>query len=314
MKNKILTNIKSLFTSCVNSKELFEWRKKSFIFHFIVLILILCAMTIPQYTKAKSVTGEEVMQSFPDVEEAFSELFTISLDCKVTDSKLVCSDTAEEINRIMGTSTEYTVIVNTGTYTTPIDVTYETPLPTDNLILLLENNIKVRYCERDKVNKKIKVYEIIGGYTELNGFDFTEMTKSLNENPDSLNQEITSFMQKIYLSTIESEGFSKSLSSSVVSFGLFLLTTALILRFPTLFKRSKGFKFGECIKISLISAFPLLFIAAIFSLILTADFSFIFMLLYVIRILYIYIRYLSSKQHGIYNTLYKETKEERFNV
>ena len=130
-------------------------------------------MTIPPYIKAKSVTGDEIIKNFPKVDEAFSELFTISLDCRINDSKLTCSESTEEINRPMGNEIKYRVIVNTGTDTTPIDVSYENPQETDNLILMLSNNIKIRYCERDHVNKKLRVYEIIGSYTELNGFDFT---------------------------------------------------------------------------------------------------------------------------------------------
>lgn len=313
MNKNLITNIKSLFKCCISNKELFERRKNSIFFPLLILVFILCIMTIPPYLKAKSTTGEEIMEKFPKVSVPMEELFSISLDCKIENSKLVCNENAQQINKLMGDEIKYTVIVNTGTNTTPIEVKYEEPKDTDNLILLLSNNVKIRYCQRDYVNKKIITYEIIGGYSQLNGFDFTEVSENIKQNPDIAKQEIESFFKNIYLSTLINDGFTSALANSIASFSIFLLTTALIIKLPTLFKKSKGFRFGECIKISLTSSLPALLIATVFSLITPFDFSSTFSMIYIIRILYIYFRYMSSKSNNIFKTLYLETKEERFN-
>lgn len=323
MKTKIKDSTKKLFKSCVDNKVLFERRKNSILVPLIIFILSIFMVCVPPFLSSKNTSSDKIIKGFPGVSEPIKKLLTYPLDCYVKDAKLVCNENAARINEtveIKQTNENgkeilkytYTIIANQ-TAIKETNVTYNDPQPTDNLILLLKNYIKIRYIERDHVKEEVITYEIIGDYSEFEGYNFKEISEKLNNNPELIDAEVTNFVHKTYLSTLDTQ-LKVNIVSSILSFTVFVLVSSVILKGPSLFKRKKGFKFSECIKISLTSSLPALFIGTISYFILGMDFALTYGMVYIIRIVYIYFKYITSAKNSIFKELYETTKEERFNV
>lgn len=313
MKKNFKDNFKSLFKSAINNRVLFERRKNSFIAPFIIFLLAIFMMSVPSYLFSMNVSKDKVIRNFPDVKEPISALLTSSLDCKVVNSKLVCSETADQINLVVGENTKYTVIANQSTITTDTTVSYNNPKDTDNLVILLSQYIKIRYCARDHINQKVDTYEIIGDYSKFEGYDFKEIAQTLSSSPETIDTEATNFVYNTYLSTLDTR-LIISVSSALTSFLLFVIVASVILKGTTLFRRRKGFKFSECLKISITSSLPALVLGTVFYFLIGIDFAMSYGFIYLIRIVFIYIKYILSTKNNIYTELYNETNEERFKL
>jgi len=323
MKEKIINNAKTLFKSCTDNKILFERRKNSILIPIIIFIISIFMVTVPSYLSSNKLSSEKVMKNFPYIEEPMKKLLTYSLDCSVEDAQLICADDAIKINEPINVTqldengdetviATYYIMANNSTIKN-IDVEYNTPKKTDNIILLLKNYIKIRYIVRDHVNEEIISYEIIGDYSEFEGYNFKEISEKLTSNPELADKEIIDFIYTTYLSTLDTQ-LLVNLSSSLLSFLFFVLISSLILKGPYLFRRKKGFKFSECLKISLTSSLPALLAGILIYFIFGMDFALVYGIIYIIRIIYIYFKYILSNKNSIFKELYNQTGEERFNI
>lgn len=312
-KEKFKNNIKTLAKSTYNNRVLFERRKNSFIVPLIIFILTIFMLCVPSYILSKKVKSSDIIKNFPEIYAPMESLLTRNLDCTVNNSLLVCNEGAEKVNVVVGDTIKYTIIANNPTISVDTNVVYENPKDTDNLILLLSQYIKIRYCQRDYVNGKVKTYEIIGDYSDFEGYSFKEISQKIANNPEILNNEIESFVHTTYTSTLDTK-LLVNLASLLVSFLLLIIVATVILKGPYIFRRKKGFKLSECLKISLTSALPALLIGMLIYFITGIDFASSFGAVFMVRIVYIYFKYIFSTKNNIYKTLYSETKEERFNV
>ncbi len=312
-KQKFKSNIKTLAKSTYSNKALFERRKNSFIVPIIIFLLVIFMLCVPSYILARKVKSSNIIKNFPEIYAPMESLLTRNLDCHVSNKLLVCDENAEKVNILVGDSIKYTVIANNPTISIDTNVVYENPKDTDNIILLLSKYIKIRYSQRDYVNGKVNTYEIIGDYSDFEGYDFKDISQKIANNPSILNSEIESFVHTTYLSTLDTK-LLVNISSLLVSFIMLILVTSLILKGPYLFRRKKGFKFSECLKISLTSSLPALLLGIIVYFLTGMDFANAFGIIFMVRIVFIYFKYIFSTKNNIYKSLYAETKEERFNV
>lgn len=312
-KQKFKSNIKTLAKSTYSNKALFERRKNSFIVPIIIFLLVIFMLCVPSYILARKVKSSNVIKNFPEIYAPMESLLTRDLDCHVSNKLLVCDENAEKVHILVGDSIKYTVIANNPTISIDTNVVYENPKDTDNIILLLSKYIKIRYSQRDYVNGKVNTYEIIGDYSDFEGYDFKEISQRIANDPSILNTEIENFVHTTYLSTLDTK-LLVNISSLLVSFLILVLVTSLILKGPYLFKRKKGFKFSECLKISLTSSLPALILGMLIYFLTGMDFANAFGIIFMVRIVFIYFKYIFSTKNNIYKFLYAETKEERFNV
>ena len=281
---------------------------------FIILLCIILLLALPQYLAVKSVDKGTLVKNFPQIEKPMSEIFTSSLDCSVTDGVLECADNVPALNKVVEgeNGIKYTIIVNQKTIALDTAVSLENPKDTDNIIVLYSQTVRIRYINRDYVNEKVDSYEIVGDYSKLEGFSLKQIAQKLENNPDSLKNEIDDFIINIYRSTFKTQ-LILNLSSSIISFLLLVLVACIVLKSTFLFKLKKGFKFSECFKISLTSAAPSIAICLLFSLLFGfSSFASIFGFLFVSRILFIYFKYILNNK--IFKELYEQDKDERFNV
>lgn len=313
MKEKTINNIKTLFKSATDNNILFERRKNSFLAPLIIFVLTIIMMIVPQYLSYTNIKSETLIKNFPSLKEPMKELLTSSLDCEVKNHTLICKEDTIQINKVVGEDIKYTIIANQNSFTTDTSVSYSSPKNTDNLIILLKNYIKIRYCQRDHVNQKVITYEILGDYSKMEGYNFKTISQKLLADPSLFDKELSNFVINTYTSTLDTQ-LLVNISNSLLSFTLFVLVTSVIIKWPTLFRRKKGFKFSECIKISLTSALPAVIIASVAHFISNVDFTMTFALIYIARILYIYFKYISSKNNNILNKIYLETNDERFKI
>ena len=313
MKLNFKENCKSIAKSCVNNVVLIERRKNSFLIPLIIFILCVFMMSVPSFLYNNSMTSTKVLNQFPKIEEPLTTVLTSSWDCEVVDQSLVCSEEQEAISLVIGDNVKYTIIANQKTISQDTTVSTEIPKDTDNLIMFLDNYIRIRYIERDYINNSIQKNEIIGDYSTLEGFSFKEIAQKIDENPEILSNEINSFINKVHKSTLDARLLS-DIINALISFALLVIVTSFMLKSPTLFRRKKGFKFSECLKISLTSAIPAFLFGILSFLLLGIDFAVAMGFVYLIRIVFIYIKYFFSNKNNFYTKLYESTGEERFKL
>ena len=186
MKTNFKEKCKSLGQSCINTKALFERRKNSFLIPLLVFVLSVFLMSFPAYFNSKQISSKSISEKFPGINEPLEAIFNASWDCKVENKTLVCDENMEPVLFVIGDPIQYTVLANQkGTISLDTTVVFNTPKNTDNIIVFLDNYIRIRYIQRDYVNEKIETYEIIGDYTELEGFDFKLLSQKIADNPSS---------------------------------------------------------------------------------------------------------------------------------
>jgi hypothetical protein len=313
MEKKKYTNTQTFFKSFINNRALFERRKNSILFPIIILILIISLLSVPSYISSNSVNGKTLMKSFPQIEEPMKAILTSSLDCTVEKGILKCSEDSPTLNTVISSDDiKYTVIVNQKSIALDTELSYSNKKDTDNLIILYSQTIRIRYSQRDHVNEKIKIYEIIGDYSTFEGFSIKKVSQKISDNPNLAKTEVENFILNTYKSTLDTQ-LMVNIASSITSFLLLVVVACAILKLPYLFRRKKGFKFVECFKIALTSALPSIFISLLSVPVFGFNmFAVIFGFLFVARITFIYFKYLFT--NAIFKELYAQDKEERFNV
>lgn len=314
MNQKNTNNQKTFFRSFINNRVLFERRKNSIWIPLLILLVVILSLALPPIVSSSSITGETLINKFPQIEEPMSEIFTSSLNCSVKDAVLVCDEESSTFNKVIGDDIKYTVIVNQDAVAIDVSVEYTKKKDTDNLIMLFANSVHLRYTERDHINEQATVYEIIGDYSNLEGFSFKEISEKIANNPESLSKEMENFVLNISRSRLHSEVLA-SISVSLTSFLLLVAVTCIILKGSYLFKRKKGLKFSECFKISMTSILPCIVVSILVSSLYGFNgeiFATCLGFVYVVRILFIYFKYILNNK--IIQELYEETKEERFKI
>lgn len=311
MEQEKLTNTQTFFKSFINNKILFERRKNSIFFPIIILMIIVALLVAPSYISSSSVDSKTLMKKFPGIQEPMEEILTSSLDCSVKSGIFSCSEDSPALNIVIGERPQkYTVIVNQKIIAKPTEILLNAPQDTDNLIILYSQTIQIRYAERDYVNDTVNVYELVGDYSNLEGFSIKKIAQEAINDPSILTNEINSFVMNAYKSTLKINLIT-NLATSIISFLLLVLVTCIILKGCSPFKFKKGFKFSECFKLSLTSALPAIIISIFASLIFGFSmFANIFGLLFVGRIMFIYFKYIFNNK--IFKELYETEKEERF--
>lgn len=314
MNKNFKTNIKTFFKSFINNRILFERRKNSIFFPLIILISIVLLLALPPYFSVKSLDDDKITKNFPQIEKPMGEILTSSLDCIVVSGVLTCNENAPSLNKVIEgeNGIKYTVIVNQKTISLDTNVSLENQKDTDNIIILYNQTIRIRYIHRDYVNEKIDSYEIVGDYSNLEGFSLKQIAQKIENDPTLLKEESDKFIVSVYKSTLKTQ-LIVNLSSSIISFLMLVFVSCVVLKMPYLFKLKKGFKFIDCFKISLTSAAPSIVICLFLSLLLGFNsIASIFGFLFVIRILFIYFKYIFNNR--IFKEIYQQDKDERYNV
>lgn len=312
MKNKLKENCKSLFKSCIDTKTLFERRKNSFIIPIVIFVLSVATMCVPSFVRSLMVDSKDIYKQFPDIKVPLETLLTSDLNCKIENKNFTCENLNQDMI-VVGDKIKYTIFINYDNSAIDASVDLKNPKDSDNYILLLKNYIKIRYVERDFINEKVNKNEFIGDYSKLEGYDLKEVSNDIKQDPSILESEMSDFVMKAYKSTLSSN-FKVSLYYAFLPYFIFVLITAFMLKSPSLFKRKKGFKFSECLKISLTSSLPALIIGFFATLLFNINASLVIGLIYMVRVSYIYIRYMFSNKNNIFDELYKTTGEERFKL
>ena len=309
MEEKKSNCFKQYIKSIVNNKTLFELRKKTVLIPILIFMLIVILLAVPSYLFSKSVDKNSIIKSFPEIEKPLEKILTSNLDCHVKNGILTCSEETPSLNTVIGDDIKYTIIVNQKTIALDTEVVYSKPKDSDNLIILYTQTIRIRYVQRDLVNETVKVYEIIGDYSEFENFSLKETSNKISNDPSILSSEIKNFVYTTYKSTLDTKLIVK-LSSSILSFALLVIVSCLVIKGRLRFK--KGFKFIECFKISMLATLPCIIISGFLSLIIGINnASSFFGLMFVGRIMFIYFKYIFNNK--IFKELYESEKNERFN-
>ncbi len=320
-ENKIKRYFKDLGLSIVKTKNLFRFAYYNWITPLILLISVSLLMIIPAVQSYNSLSSDDVTTNVMYLDTALAKTLNDDIKCHVSDYKLVCDEgysynelhTFENKNK---DEIKYKVYINHDVSNVSFSVgKYGEHFDTDNYIIFFESNFVYRYTYHDPKTESVTEYQLFGSYDFLNDLDFSKIYT------DSLTQEDSEqyLLDKANFIILEGyKGIAKQLIltttvSNVSTYLIFLLVVSLLIKGNFMLKK-KGFKYSQCLKISIVASLQSTIIALIFML-----FGFNFMnvlgLALAIRTVYIYIKYTGSKKNtGWIDEIYNETHDERFNL
>lgn len=336
-KEKVIEYLKDLGLCTINTKNLFKFAVRHWITPLIAFILVTTCLVLPPYLQNTNKTGDEVITQsgvlYSDV--ALSYALSTDVKCKISNKgqlecdegyKFVESHKEFLVDKDKGVKTYYDIYINADEDITALDENEHFKVesysdPGDNYIALYKNLFIIRYVYRtsdNAGNASYSIYKIYGAYTELVGLDLhakyneasTLEQAAAQTKFDELADHIIS---KGYKAAYAEEQFAQ-LASNLFSYLLLIAIASLLIKGNYLLNRKKGFKYSQCIKITIMSSCMALPIATILNFF-KFDLVTMFGLIITFRTLYIWLRYTSSRKNTEWlNELYEYSKDERFNI
>ena len=329
--NKFVSFWKDLGKSLISTEYLFKFGIKHWITPLIVFLTITTLIVIPPYLQNNNLSGDEVL-TYTGVyyaDDALSYALSTDVKCKIVDNHLSCDEGYKLVAKEMefendyGKKVEYDIFINADEEIAALDdqayfKIEKFPDAGDNYIALYKESFIMRYVYRNDDTGDYATYKTYGFYTELNGLDLHQVyTEAISLEETTKNEKFDTIADEII-----AKGFKVSnaemnfikLTSNLFSYLLLVAIAAVLIKGNYLLNRHKGFKYSQCIKVTIIASIQSYVIGFIFSL-----FRFnlvnVFGLALTFRVLYIWFRYTASRKNTQWlENLYKLTNDERFKL
>lgn len=340
-KEKAISFLKDLGLSTIKTKNLFRFAHRHWITPLVTFIIITMLLVIPPYLRNTNMSGDEVVATtgvfYSD--QALSYALSTDVKCKVNEeASLVCEEgykyveLKKEFKDALGNPVYFDIFINAKDDIDALDEQAYFQVKDfiddgDNYIALYNNQFVMRYVIRDSYNKQLyRTMRLAGLYTGLEGLDlhlvYENASKLEAEQAEAKFNETADEIIATGFKAAQSEQHFISLSNNLLSYILLIAVSSLLIKGIYLFRRDKGLSFTQGIKIVVMSSLQAYPIALIISLLvggllqrLRIDTMTIFGLIVTIRMLYIWLRYTSSKNNTAWlDDLYEFSGNERFNV
>lgn len=329
--NKFVNFWKELGRSLISTEYLFKFGIKHWITPLIVFLSITTLIVIPPYLQNNNLSGDEVLMytGVYYADDALSYALSLDVKCKVVDNRLSCDDGYKLVEKQMqfenkhGKKIEYDIFINADADIAALDdqayfKIEKYPDDGDNYIALYKESFIMRYVYRNDDTGAYSVYKTFGFYTELNGLDLHQVyteAMSLEETAkiEKFNSVSDEIIAKGFKAANAENNFIK-LASNLFSYLLLIAIASVLIKGNYLLNRHKGFKYSQCIKVTIIASIQSYIIGFIFSLF-RFDLVNVFGLALTFRTIYIWFRYTSSRKNTQWlQNLYKLTNDERFKL
>lgn len=322
MKN-LFENFKKTILLCVksvgSSMDLFRLRKKKFYVVIIAFIFIVIVATLPAYINYTSQTGQNLMSKYVGLENSMNELFlnpANNIDCKIENKILVCEndESLKFVHQVINDGVTYTVLVNPSSEELEQlkeEPAWNTPSNYDNYVSFTKEGLTVRYVQNKSLNTRtVDSIYLIGGYGKLDGFDFGVIQTEIQAVSDqTIRVKAASFYSSTIVKqvniTVNQVIFLYQFITVFISIFAFIFISAIILKGNNLFNKGKGFKFKETFKIAVFASFQPLAVSLLVGLLFKIEFTLIFSISYLVRIVYLYFKFLTNKNTTLFDDVAK---------
>lgn len=322
--NKIKQYFKDLGSSIFDTNRLFKFATYSWITPLIVLILILTIMVTPSLVNYNTLKTESITSSVKHVDKVLAHTLKQDYKCSVSNQELNCQEkylpASYTYTNEDGLEFKYNIYVNSDVTGIDFNIgTFEKPSPNENYLIFSKSAFKYRYVYRDPASKNVIEYQLESFYDNLEGLDFSKIKQNSLTYTDLAAQENYLLEQSDYillngLKAMMKETILVSISANAIMFVMFILIVALLIKGNYLFKRQKGFKYSQGLKIALVASMQSLLIAIVLML-MGLDFITSLGLALTARIIYIYVKYTGSNKNTKWmEDMYTLTNDERFKI
>lgn len=261
--------IKSIFKMLFNNEELMKSKEISLFIVAIILLINVSLISVPNFVG--KVDGVSSISNIEGIEEVFTELYDIELDCSIDENSIMeCS------NFVDFTINDYLI-----RYDNIIDL--ETV--DESTVYFSEEYLTIVYVDEDDL-----AYGISGNFSKLNNFSFSEILTSDYEEltKDEYYEEVTDiFLTNIYFSTLEDD-FTLIYLSQFAQIFIYILVLAGMFMLVNLGSDILNLKFKDSIKLVVLSMTGPAFISAILGLFIIAWANILFLLIYGLRLMFVY--------------------------
>lgn len=331
-KEKTIEYLKDLGMSTINTNYLFKFAIRHWITPLIAFIIVTACLIVPPYLRNNNKTGDQIINQSGILYSDMALSYALSTDvkCKISNAGILECDEGykyieahKEFENDYGKKIYYDIYINAKDDITLLDEQEHFKVesysdPGDNYIALYEESFIIRYVYRNSDTGNYSIFKVYGFYTELSGLNLHDKfieASTLEESEakakfDNLADEI---IAKGYNAAYAEVQFIQ-LTSNLFSYLLLIGIASLLIKGNYLLNRKKGFKYTQCIKITIMSscmALPVAFILSLFRF----DLVTMFGLIITFRTLYIWLRYTSSRKNTDWlKELYEYSKDERFNI
>ena len=326
-KDKIKQFFKDLLHSLFDTKRLFKFAIYNWVTPLIIFIVTSLILILPSVVIYNSIEIETITNNINHIDDIISKtLSEKDYKCIVVDKKLSCEQQYNEITPVAyiddeGNEYVYSVFVNSNkSENQQLAVgTYEVAAPHENYLIFFETSFIYRYTYRNPKTKQVEEYKVSSFYDNLEGLNFSEIyqkaqTFTTVEEKQSYLTEQANYIVLEGFKAYAFETLSIEYISNMLTYLIFMLLVALLIKGTYLLKRKKGFSFTQALKISLVASLQSIIIAIVLD-IMGIEFINALGLAITVRTLYIYIKYTGSKKNTQWmDELYELTKDERFNI
>ena len=331
-KEKIIEYLRDLGMCTVSTKHLFKFAVRHWITPLIAFIIVTACLIVPPYLRNNNKTGDEVISQSGVLYSDMALSYALSTDvkCKISAVGILeCEEgykfieSHKEFENDFGKKIYYDIYINAADDITLLDEQEHFKVesysdPGDNYVALYNESFIIRYVHRNSDTGTYSIFKIYGFYKELTNLNLHD--KFLEANALSENEKSTKFNE--LADDIIAKGYKAAnaeiqfiqLTSNLFSYLLLIGIASLLIKGNYLLNRKKGFKYTQCVKITIMSSCVALPIAMILNLF-KFDLVTIFGLIITFRTLYIWLRYTSSRKNTDWlKELYEYSKDERFNI
>ena len=321
-KEKIKTYLHDLLFCTFNTKSLFKFAIYSWITPLVVFILVCAAISLPPVISYNRLTSESVTSNVLYLDKIMAHVLSTDVKCHVEDKRFLCDEgySYEEIYEFKNSNNDtikYKIVINKSISDMKFDLgEYGTHYDSDNYLVFFETTFAFRYALHDIKTEKVKATTLYAFYDNMEGWNLSDIyTQSLTqENPESYLLAKSNEMILGGYKALLKEQIYTSLVADIGMYVVLILIIGLLIKGNLMFKRKKGFKYSQSLKIGLVASLQSMIIAFVLSLF-GMNFMALFGLILVARIIYIYIRYTGSRKHLEWlNDLYVLTNDDRFKV
>ncbi|ERJ13166.1 hypothetical protein [Haloplasma contractile] len=280
MNNKLLLFSKTFY----QNRAVIQARSFSIISIALIFFVVVIMSSFPLYYARVSMSGDELIERFPNINATFAEIYEEELPIRIDESGAINVYDDIDLKRIGDYDLHFEYIDD----------------ESENRIIFDEYGIKIIYvdAETDQVRK------ITGDYNLLRGTDFGAIKE---DKPDNLSTEdyyetmTKSILHSIHYSMLTRD-FAQITLVQASQFIMFVLVISLLFMFNNISKSSGRLTYLASVKITVISGLTPAILTALIGVYSQSIGSIAFTILYAIRLVFVY-RVLSKEGIDLHHNI-----------
>ena len=264
-----MEKLKSLVKMLFNNKELLKSKEISLFIIVLLLFINVSLISVPNFVG--KIDGVSSISNIEGIEEVFTELYDLELDCSVDENYLLtCSNFVE-----------FTI----NDYLIRYDDIIDLETVDESTVYFSEEYVAVVYVDQEDL-----AYGISGTYSKLAYFDFSEILTSDYEGltKQEYYEDVTDiFLSNVYYSSLEDD-FTLIYLSQFAQIFIYVFILSGMFMLVNLGSDTVNLKFKDSLKLVVTSMTGPALISAILGIFILAWANILFLLVYGLRLMFVY--------------------------